>query len=148
MIQTTVEKLATIKGIEVGLIASVVYYDDLEDGHIEASEISIVEDFDFVGSLLKRNAFNHEQEVRLLAQFIDIQEDNKNILLDLDPNELIDSIVLDPRCEDWYHEAIKGYCMRSGLCVPEKSMLYKNNINEVTTLKFTLTQDPPDEVLE
>lgn len=143
MIQTTVSRLMDSMELDNVLIAPVIYFSNLQEGLDELYEKPY--DDHLAGALLKRIAFSHEEEVRLLT----IPYDNvksKNVDVDIDFNRLIEHIILDPRCEDWYLQTIIKYCERIGLTVrPTKSELYKDDIYEKNPMKIIVRQIPEEE---
>lgn len=145
MIQTTVEKLSKAFDIEWGLLAPVIYYENLYDGLEEVWDKHYEDDFGV--ALLKRRAFNHEEEVRLLAIFpYNGIQNERFIQLPLIPNQLIENIILDPRCEEWYLQTMINYCKRASLkAIPYKSDLYKDNIYEKNKIKITIREIPNEE---
>ena len=58
--------------------------------------------------LLKRSMFTHEEEVRLLLLTNDDLQQSKDLLpYEIDPHELIDQVMLDPRISKAYADALK-----------------------------------------
>jgi hypothetical protein len=85
--------------------------------------------------LFKRNAFEHEEEVRLIY-FGGHRETNKKIYqYGVDPHNLIESVALDPRASDQLLDVYKYYLrnkmgfkggiIRSKLYEPPKELLYE-----------------------
>ena len=83
---------------------------------------------------IKRDAFRYENEIRYATSelyAVDYVEDfeeqiRDRIFIKVDPRELLDGIVSDPKAVDWFHEMVYLYCKRAGLnrvCI-EKSQLY------------------------
>jgi hypothetical protein len=144
LIQSTVKKLLDSINLDYGLVASVIYYDDLYESICELSEKAY--DADLAGALLKRKAFRHEEEIRILSMFPYNNEQDKYIEVNLEPNRLIEGIILDPRCDNWYLDIMVKYCKRAGLEVcPYKSDLYEDNIYEKNKFKIIMRQVPDEE---
>ncbi|OIJ12651.1 hypothetical protein BKP37_12670 [Anaerobacillus alkalilacustris] len=128
LIETSVLKIELLQEIQYGFLAPVIYYDDL----LEALNNSIENNeykSPFSQAYLKRRAFEHENEVRLVTVndegFIKPkQEDNDFIYLNLEPSDFIENITIDPRADGWYVEMFKKYCNRLNLIDPKKSTLY------------------------
>ena len=105
-IGTSIGKLKMIKGLEYSYINKVYYYRDLSDGLKE-----IRNKHPFQEGLIKRDAFEHEKEVRLITlnnKKIIGDKDNKSnyIEFSVDVKVLIEEIVVDPRCKDYYFSII------------------------------------------
>ncbi len=45
--------------------------------------------------------------------------------LPLDPAAFIEGVIVDPRAEDWYLEAVAASANRAGLRIPTRSRLYE-----------------------
>lgn len=91
----------------------------------------------------KRNAFDHEQEVRALIYRPEENTGNPTLSLqiDIDPHELIESILIDPRAPDELFDAFK-YHLKNVIGfqgIIQKSALYK--VPEIITTE-------PEEDLE
>jgi hypothetical protein len=96
--------------------------------------------------VLKREAFKHENEVRLLVCMQAYREINKspfhiNIYgFNFNPSFFIDSITFDPRADDWFVDTMIKYCKRKGFTCPiTKSKLYQNTLYDDTKLIVTYT---------
>jgi hypothetical protein len=147
VIQTTVERFDLMSGIRFGLLAPVVYFENLLDG---LTTIARDKEYDgpFQGGFLKRKAFEHEVEVRLVTLNSERclgkrYKDCIHITVALDPLEFIEGITVDPRAEDWYVATLQKYCERAGFeIVPTKSELYSAGVFESTGVRIRLT--PPD----
>lgn len=85
---------------------------------------------------VKREAFEHEKEFRLLYQDIDPKRGAAGVaLFDLDMNIVCDEIVLDPRLADPDAAAIEGEIKAAGCTLPiSRSALYR-----VPTFKIRLS---------
>lgn len=85
--------------------------------------------------LVKRPAFSHENEVRLIYMDRGKERDSKLFSYAIDPNELIDQIMIDPRltkdeANEVRHQIIdstkfEGPVKRSLLYAPPESMVFK-----------------------
>lgn len=139
-IGTTVKKFELLQGTNHYVIERIFYYKELMEGleycQKPSSIMKIIRD-----GLIKRDAFSHEEEVRIITlnqpRFLDnILDDKENYLeLDLNAKDFIEEITVDPRAEEYYVETIKSYCRRVGLeVIPKKSDLYKDNIYETTNI--------------
>lgn len=76
---------------------------------------------------VKRTAFQHEQEVRLLFQDIEPRRGKGKVLtFHLDPNSLFDEVVLDPRLPDIDRDSVRNSLLGSGCTLPiSRSSLYE-----------------------
>lgn len=143
MIQTTVKRLVDSINLDYSLIAPVIYFNDLQEGMEELDEKPY--EAHLAGALLKRNAFNHEGEVRLLSMPFS-NNNEKYYELDVETNILIENIIIDPRCDRWYLNAIIKYCKRAGLnAIPYKSDLYEDNIYEKNKFNIVIREFPDEE---
>lgn len=139
MIKTTVGKLCQMfkPHFQFATLAPMKYAPEYEikteqlfgpPGHMELSVVYI-----------KRDAFRYENEVRYATselQGVDYVEDiegkiKDRIFLKVNPRELLDDIITDPRTGDWYLDLVYLYCKRAGFdlkrtCI-EKSQLYSSN---------------------
>lgn len=128
LIQTSVAKIKSFSEIQIGLVAPVLYYHNLEE---VAEIIKNNKGYHrlFTQGLLKRKAFQHEQEVRVItsndSKCISTRaQDNRRIYIQINPRELIEDIVIDPRANDWFVEAMRKYCRRIGFhLIPKRSDL-------------------------
>lgn len=79
---------------------------------------------------IKRNEFSHEQEVRIILQYTlsnDISQcfGNKIKKFSITPNELIDEVIFDPRCNDSYFHTFRDVIKKYGFVGDvKKSDLY------------------------
>lgn len=143
MIQSSVKTLVDSLNLDNALIAPVIYFSDLQDALDELDDKPY--DNNLAGALLKRRAFSHEEEVRLLSIPFN-NERSRHVEIEIEPNQLIERIILDPRCEKWYLDTIVNYCKRVGLSViPYKSDLYEDNIYEKNKMKIYIRQVPDAE---
>jgi hypothetical protein len=130
MIQTTAKKFLLIKEIMHGLLGRMDYsnFDNIKDFPQDLLEMA----------LIKRKAFEHEQEVRLITHADMVKGEwtgNPYISIDLNPLEFIEKIVIDPRADDRFVTAIVKYCKRAGFKItPTKSSLY--SFDPYKSIKF------------
>ncbi len=133
MIQSSVSNFVLFDEIRYGLLAPVVYYQDLREG---INELKRRPDYVplFAPAFLKRRAFEHEHEVRLVTANDERclgarHSRSSHIQTTLDPLKFIEAITVDPRGSDWYVEAIQMYCRRVGFSIePRKSELYSTDV--------------------
>lgn len=133
MIETRVDCFSGIQDLRDPVLAKVLYYS--KDNYIEKrKQISENESYLFAGDMaLKREAFKHENEVRLLVclqAYKEIENPFEISYKDFvfDPSVFIKSITFDPRADDWFVETMKKYCFSKGFTCPvEKSLLYKKD---------------------
>lgn len=129
LIETSPEKFKLISDIKFGILSPVIYYNDLQKALSELKNAKDAKSI-FGSGLLKRSAFKHENEVRLIVinneKCLDKKYENcTHINLKIDPFKFIEGIIVDPRASDWYLETIKLYCLRLGFnIIPIKSDLY------------------------
>lgn len=129
LIETAASKFNLISNIKFGMLSPVIYYSDLKQAYLALEDIKDPKKT-FAEGLLKRYAFKHENEVRLIVinneECLGKRYENcEHINLKINPIEFIDSIIIDPRASEWYVETIQSYCLRSGFSiVPMKSDLY------------------------
>ena len=141
MIETIAENFASIDNLRRALLAKVIYYNN--SNYIDRrKEINNNPSYSFAGDMvLKREAFKHENEVRLLVCLQAYPKEIDNIWdipvvgFGIEPEFFIKSITFDPRADDWYVETIKKYCISKNLnCSIEKSTLYKKDFFESTNI--------------
>lgn len=137
MIQTSVSKFRLFEAISCGMLAPVVYYRDLLEGIQQLDgDSDYIEPF--AGAFLKRRAFEHEQEVRLVTvndeRCLGLRHPNHSYIeTRLDAVEFINEITIDPRASDWYIDAIQRYCKRAGFKIkPIRSSLYSDDVYGAT----------------
>jgi hypothetical protein len=143
-IGTTVDQITDVADIEHGLLAPVLYFDDLAAA---GADLRSRRDYlqPFANALLKRRAFEHEREVRLVT--LDDEQcvapgprGRKRIYYAVNPASFLKSITVDPRSADWYLEAVQTYCFRAGLSiVPKRSSLYQTTAHQATGLVTLIT---------
>lgn len=59
--------------------------------------------------MYKRNAFNHEAETRVLLYATGVPESQEGIRVPVEPHELVETILADPRMPDPVYEAFSYY---------------------------------------
>ncbi len=136
MIETSVESFGEIQGLREAVLAKVIYYN--RDNYIKKrTEIFENKSYGYVGDMaLKKEAFKHENEVRLLVclqAYVKIKEalEISCMGFDFNPFTFIKSITFDPRADDWYVNTMKLYCASKGFTCPvEKSSLYEKDFFE------------------
>lgn len=72
---------------------------------------------------LKRKAFEHEREIRLVVKFDNTTLPDHMFIYNIDASSFIEKVVFDPRAEDWYYETMCSYLGNHGIKF-EKSNLY------------------------
>lgn len=106
-IRTTIRKLLTSLNQAMLELADVKCYigkvryvktqDLMSFGDKVYEAYGVANDNLFKSLLIKRKAFSHEREIRLLYQSLSNQNDAPLFRYNLDPNEVIDQLMLDPR---------------------------------------------------
>lgn len=109
-----------------------LYQEEL-DVELKKAKDSLAANYTFANAVeplfLKRKAFDHEQETRVLVYDNSTylkDEDTKGITIDIEPFDVITSIWIDPRAPEAYVDAYKFY-LKKRLGFPgtvEKSRLY------------------------
>lgn len=125
-IATSVGKFNLIGGFKRGYLGKVAYFEN----PAELLELASSNTNPFSEAMYKRQAFEHEREVRFLthSDFLTPSQptESASISLPVDISAFIEGITIDPRAEDWYLDALTKYCERIGLSVkPVKSKLYE-----------------------
>jgi len=141
VVQTTARKFDLMKEIRFGVLAPVIYYDNLLNA---LSEIKVDrrKENPFIEAFLKRKAFEYEAEVRLITVNDERclgtrHKDCDRIYIAVDPIEFIESITVDPRSEDWYVDTLKRYSERAGFTImPRRSGLYSEGVFESTGIRI------------
>lgn len=149
MISTRIKNLLNIDKITSGFIGKVHYYNELLDGMKYVDENykapSIVRD-----AFLKRSSFKHEEEIRItflnrhLSKEDQVDSGINVIKLNIEINEFIDDIKIDPRAPSYYVDTIKEYCISKGIqCQVTKSDLYDGDISDKLGLyrRWTSTEE-------
>jgi Protein of unknown function (DUF2971). len=143
MLETTADNFNQIDNLKHAVLARVIYFN--KHNYIEKrQEVSGNKSYLFAGDMaLKREAFKHENEVRLLVCLQDYYNELKNVDVweipyvefDIAPESFFTSITLDPRADDWYVRTMIKYCISKGLkCPIEKSSLYQKDFYESTNI--------------
>lgn len=151
VIQTSVKQFSLLHGVKYAALGPVIYYDDLKtalgeiDVHPQRGRYER-----FTGAFLKRRAFEHEKEVRLVTMadpqcLAETPPDGAvRFSVDLDPLQFIERIAIDPRADDQYVAVLQKYCERAGFLIkPAKSTLY-GDAYELTRLvrKYVTVKKP------
>lgn len=132
MIQTTVGKLRSIERIKFGLLAPVIYCRVLQEiPQLKSRGYHLPLGIAF----LKRVAFEHEHEVRLITlnddTHLEYRQDDLPVQLPVNPADLIEDIIIDPRASKRYETIMQDYCERAGITImPIKSFLYSSKEEE------------------
>lgn len=64
---------------------------------------------------LKRKGFKHEKEIRAIANILyNKHKQEKGILVDIDLNELVETIVISPTSEDWFFDLVENIIKKYG----------------------------------
>lgn len=140
MVETIAKNFYTVDNLRHASLAKVEYYN--KGNYIEKrKEVANNSSYSFAGDMiLKREAFKHENEVRLLVclqGYNNVENiwDTPVIGFGIEPELFIKSITFDPRADEWYVDSIKKYCMSKNFkCPIEKSNLYKKDFYESTRL--------------
>jgi hypothetical protein len=129
VIQTSVKQFSSLKGIKLAALGIVSYCEDVKQAVDKAEKEKTYERFS--EAFVKRKAFEHEREVRLVtaadSQCLALKPPSGCLWfnIDCDPTCFIEGIKIDPRADDHYVNDLQNYCKRSGLvCRPTKSTLY------------------------
>jgi hypothetical protein len=115
------------------VLAKVIYFKN--SNYIEKRyEIANNKSYRYAGDMaLKREAFKHENEVRLLVCLQGHHEiencwDIPVMGFCININTFIKSITFDPRADTWFVDTMEKYCQSKSLnCPIEKSTLYEKN---------------------
>lgn len=136
MIETNVDSFFEINNLRMAVLAKVIYFN--KSNYIDKrTEISNNKSYRYAGDMaLKREAFKHENEVRLLVCLQGYKEiencwDIPVVGFEINPLSFIKSITFDPRADEWFVNTMKEYCKSKGFtCPTEKSALYEKNFYE------------------
>lgn len=136
MIETAVDSFFEIDNLKRAVLAKVIYFN--KGNYIKKrNEIANNKSYRYAGDMaLKREAFKHENEVRLLVCLQEYREidncwDIPAVGFGVNLSAFIKSITFDPRADDWFVDTMKKYCQSKALICPiEKSTLYKRNFYE------------------
>lgn len=140
MLETTASDFFQVNNLRRASLSKVIYYN--KDNYREKRiEVANNRSYTFAGDMaLKREAFKHENEVRLLVCLQAYSElgnvwEIPTVGFDINPTQFIHSITLDPRADDWFVETMKKYCSSKQLTCPvEKSTLYAKDFFELSNL--------------
>ncbi|MEA5135723.1 MAG: DUF2971 domain-containing protein [Candidatus Fimivivens sp.] len=149
MIETVAKDFILISDLRRASLSKVIYYN--EKNYIEKRrEIQKNSSYSFAGDMaLKREAFKHENEVRLLVclQHYPKMEDMWDVPVvgfDVKIENFIKSITFDPRADDWFVETMKKYCDSKEIdCSVKKSSLYDKDFFQRTqfVMKYEVVKD-------
>lgn len=153
VIRTTVQAFEQLTDIRFGVLAPVVYYRDLMEG---IRDIEGKKDYFhiFASAFLKREAFAHEKEVRLVTlnderHVTSYQLGAEHIPIRVDPASFVQGVIIDPRASDWFVTMIRSYCQRAGFsCKPVQSRLYSSDIYESTGIVTQITPVKPNDKVD
>ncbi|MFF2481307.1 DUF2971 domain-containing protein [Paenibacillus sp. NPDC058071] len=122
MIGTTAKKFLDLKGIHNGLFGKVAYSDFKEITEFPQGMLD--------QALVKRKAYEHENEYRLVTVFQEPEFANINYVnISVELNDFIESVTIDPRASKWFVEMVECYCKRANLNAPVvQSDLYSANV--------------------
>ncbi len=140
MIETNVDAFYTIENLKRAVLGKVIYYN--KDNYVKKrNEIAQNLSYRYAGDMvLKRDAFKHENEIRLLVCLQDYPEidnlwDVPAVGFKINPYTFIKSITFDPRADKWFVDTMKHYCISKGFtCTIEKSTLYEKDFYKTTNI--------------
>lgn len=143
LIKSTIKKFSLIQDIELALFGKIIYYNDLKEGLTKMSEEELkrTNTDNLKLSLLKRKAFEHEDEVRFITSNKHIKSEFESkansVELDLDPQSFLENIIIDPRAPDWYVDTLEKYCAKNEIGItPVKSKLYTFDQSNLSDLEI------------
>jgi len=147
VIQTSTKKFRLLQDIKHATLGPVIYYDNLKTAFDQIYSHPFREDYGFFAeAFLKRRAFEHEKEVRLVTAddphclVRKLPEGASRFYVGLDPHQFIEGITVDPRADDRYVEVLQKYCERAGITVgPVKSTLYGNVYEQTRIVRKFVT---------
>jgi hypothetical protein len=139
-IRTSIDKFQLINDLCIYGVSKIYYYNELIDGLNSRKSLKDALHL-FADGLIKRNAFSHEDEIRLITRNDRrmvrnvINDTDKFMYLNLEAKEFIEEIVIDPRSSNQFLDEFRQYCGNIGLKItPIKSDLYDDNIFDKTKL--------------
>lgn len=149
MIESKASNFRTIENLKRAILVKVKYFNN-ENFLSKWHEINNDRSYRFAGTMaLKREAFKHENEVRLLVCMQGYYDEDinpwdlKSYGFKVSPFEFVESITVDPRAEEWYVNTIKKYCDSKGFnCSVSKSNLYQNQTRFSEEIKLVQTYAP------
>lgn len=151
MIETTVDSFFEINNLRRAVLAKVLYF-NISNYIDKYNEISNNKSYRYAKDMaLKREAFKHENEVRLLVCLQGYKEFEKwwsipVVGFEINPLSFIKSITFDPRADEWFVNTMKKYCKSHGfICPIEKSTLYEKNFYEESKLAIKYEPIPNNE---
>lgn len=107
-IQTTYNKLREIaasssySNISIGMVNYVAYN----------TQIHSIDNNICIPFFYKRDAFRHEQEVRMVILNLEVGECSKGLLVPVDLSKFIDNIYVSPLASPWFLEVVKDICKK------------------------------------
>ena len=127
-IRVPLKKFELIEGSEFLDIENVIYFSNMDD----LVKKTNADKSRFSTAKIKRDAFSHEEEIRIFTHpdYLgrSIKNFEKRVNLSINIESFIDSVVIDPRAEEWVQDMIKKYCARLlPNCLVSKSDLYEVN---------------------
>lgn len=127
-IKVSLKNFELIEGTDFLDIENVIYFSNMDD----LMQKTNADKSRFSTAKLKRDAFSHEEEIRIFTHpdYLGkgIANFEKRINLSLRLELFIDSIVIDPRVDKWVQDMIEKYCARLlPNCSVRKSTLYEVN---------------------
>lgn len=117
-IRSSVKKLAENILAKGNAILGSVRYTDYESGDIDLTNA-------LVPVFTKQISYEHEHEVRLLVELNNTDKTKSGILLDCEPQLLIEEIVVSPYAEQWIANIISDVTFRLGF---EKISIRKSKL--------------------
>lgn len=97
-------------------VGRVEYFDHLDKGLIEQLGPNEAVPNSLVPFMLKNRSYDYEHEVRILA-VSNMEYDVPDVGLDfpVEPNSLIEEIVVNPYAEEWFHRVAEDIAAKYGL---------------------------------
>jgi hypothetical protein len=83
----------------------------------------------------KRSEFEHEHEVRILRMNSTDSPVKKSLVVDIDPQDLFDEIVIDPRATDAQYKKSKAQLIKVGV---DKSKISQSQLYTMTRFKICI----------
>jgi hypothetical protein len=131
IIATTIEEIIKLEFYKDALLSRVIYFD-----YPKTLFKDLVYPSHETGSaFVKRKAFEHEKEVRIVAEsenILNFSDKNGFYEFSVNPKQFIKGIWLDPRCDDRAIDTLRSYTSKLGIIpIPEKSKLYDKNLSDM-----------------